>query len=99
MEPAQDAIQDQLRQWEPVITLTVATAAGDAEAAAELGRGLDELAQQHDWAALVAVLRRILGGERGADLLDGLDEIDTAIAGQVLARLAQAHGTPRQENP
>jgi hypothetical protein len=41
-----------------------------------------------DWAALVAVLRRILAGERDESLLDGLDPIDTAIAGETLTRLA-----------
>jgi hypothetical protein len=33
------------------------------------------------------VLRRILDGESGDGLLDGLDPIDTAIASQVLSRL------------
>jgi hypothetical protein len=46
------------------------------------------MARTQDWAALVAVLRRIIGGETDASLLDGLDQIDTAIAAQVLARLA-----------
>ena len=38
--------------------------------------------------ALAAVLRRILDGERGEPLLDGLDPVDTAIAREVLTRLA-----------
>ena len=33
------------------------------------------------------ILRRILGGERGTDLLDGLDLVDTAIAWEVLRRV------------
>jgi hypothetical protein len=37
--------------------------------------------------ALAAVLHRILAGERGEPLLDGLDPIDTAIARETLARL------------
>ena len=62
-------------------------AAGDTSAAAGLAERLDELAQSSDWSALVAVLRRILGGEHGAGLLDGLDAIDTAIAAEVLRRI------------
>ena len=89
MPTGQDAeIQQQLQRWEPVIAVTVAAAGGDRDAAAALAPTLDDLAESHDWAALVAVLRRILDGERGEHLLDGLDPIDTAIAGQVLARLA-----------
>jgi hypothetical protein len=34
--------------------------------------------------ALAGVLRRILGGERGEELLDGLDPVDTAIVREVL---------------
>jgi hypothetical protein len=36
------------------------------------------------------VLRRIIAGERGEALLDGLDEIATAIVGRVLERMAEA---------
>jgi tetratricopeptide (TPR) repeat protein len=97
MDPDQDGIQDHLRRWEPVIAATVAAADGDTEAAAELAPVLDEFAQQQDWAALVALLRRILSGERGEGLLEGLDPVDTAIAGQVLARLTQNPAAPREE--
>ena len=41
-----------------------------------------------DWAALATVLRRILDGERGESLLNGLDPIDTATVRETLARLA-----------
>jgi hypothetical protein len=51
----------------------------DAEAAGDALAGILHMA---------AVLRRILGGERGEGLLDGLDPVDTAIARQVLRRLA-----------
>ena len=99
-DPGQDpAIEDQLRQWEPVIAATVAAAGGDSEAAAQLAPVLDQLAQDSDWAALAAVLRRIIGGDRDASLLQGLDPVDTAITGQVLARLAQSPDAPAQEDP
>ncbi len=58
------------------------------DAAAQLAPVLDQFAQEQDWAALAAVLRRIIGGDRGDSLLDGLDPTDTAITGQVLTRLA-----------
>ena len=84
----QDAvIQRHLQAWEPVVAATVVAAGGDRDAAATLAPALDQLAGSQDWVALVAVLRRILGGEWGEQLLDGLDPVDTAIAGQVLARL------------
>ena len=94
----QDNIKQHLQKWEPVIAATVAVAAGNAEAT-ELGPVLDHFAQQEDWAALVAVLRRILDGERGDGLLDGLDPIDTAIASQILACVTQPPTAPRQEGP
>jgi tetratricopeptide (TPR) repeat protein len=93
------AIPDQLQQWEPVIGATVATAGGDSDAAAQLAPVLDQMAQDQDWAALAAVLRRIIGGDRDSSLLQGLDPVDTAIADQVLARLAQPPDTPPQEDP
>ena len=99
-DPGQDpAIQDHLQRWEPVIAATVAAAGGDSDAAAQLTPVLDQLAQDQDWAALAAVLRRIIGGDRDASLLEGLDPIDTAITGQVLARLAQPPDAPAQEDP
>jgi len=63
---------------------------GNQQAAQALAPALDQIAQIQDWAPLVAVLRRILGGERGDGPLDGLDDIDTAIASEILTRLAQA---------
>jgi hypothetical protein len=95
MDPDQDDIQDHLRRWEPVITATVAAANGNTDAGAQLAPVLDEFAQQQAWAELVAVLRRIVDGERGDGLLDRLDPIDTAIAAEVLARLTP----PQQESP
>ena len=51
---------------------------------------LDELAGQPDWAALGAALRRILDGERADRLLDGLNPAGTAIASEILTRLASS---------
>ena len=97
--PGQDpAIQDHMREWEPYIAATVAAAGGDSDAAAQLAVVLDQIAQDSDWAALAAVLRRIISGERDASLLEGLDPTDTAIVGQVLTGLAQPPDAPAQED-
>ena len=99
MDPDQDDIQRHLKNWEPVIIATAAAAVGNAEATAELMPILDSMTQQKDWAALGAVLRRILDGERGDGLLDGLDSVDTSIASQVLAHLSHPSAAPLQEGP
>lgn len=72
----------------------VAVCCGDQDAAARLGPLLDARSSDQDWAALAAVLRRIVGGERGEGLLDGLDPVDTAIARQILTRLADGEQEP-----
>jgi hypothetical protein len=86
--PPDDGIARNLAAWEPVISAVAAACRGHQDAAAELGPFLDEQAKEPDWAALAAVLRRILDGERGDTLLDGLDPIGTAIARETLTRLA-----------
>jgi tetratricopeptide (TPR) repeat protein len=82
-----DTRQGLLEEWEPVIAGVVAAARGDPEARAGLGPLLAELDTTSDWAALAGVLRRVLAGERGQQLLQGLDEVDTAIVADVLRRL------------
>ena len=42
------------------------------------------MAQEADWRNLVAILRRIMAGERGVELAQGLDPVDTAIVRRVL---------------
>ena len=88
------AIAGYLARWETVIAAVAAACRGDQDAAAQLGPFLEDGATDQDWAALIAVLRRILGGERGEGLLDGLGRVDTAIAGQVLNRLADDEQEP-----
>jgi hypothetical protein len=48
---------------------------------------LAEQAKDSDWAALVGVLRRIIAGERGEQLTQGLDPAETAIVTEALRRL------------
>ena len=95
LPPYDDAdIARNLEEWEPDIAVVVAACCGDHDAADQLGPLLDARASDQDWAALAAVLRRILDGERGDVLLDGLDPVDTAIARQTLTRLAGGEPEP-----
>jgi hypothetical protein len=72
----------------------VAAAGGDTTAAEALAPVLAELDATADWVALAGVLRRILKGERGGQLLDGLDPTGTAIVTELLGRLDGQPETP-----
>ncbi len=75
-------------QWAGVIQAVVAVCNGNTDAADRLAPFLDQMEQKDDWRGLVAVLRRILEGERRASaLLEGLDDTDTLIAGDILREL------------
>ena len=76
-----------LEEWESVLAAVVAAARGDSEARAGLEPLLAELDKASDWATLAGVLRRVLAGERGQQLLDGLDEVDSQLVAEVLKRL------------
>ncbi len=85
---ASDAVARVRNQWSPVIQTAVAACEGNAQAAAQLAPFLDQMSQKDDWRALVAVLRRILAGERDPlALLPSLDNTDVIIAGDVLRAL------------
>jgi hypothetical protein len=91
--PPQDSEPDTaafLRDWETVICAVVTVCQARQEPPAELAGFLDAQANQPGWAALGAVLHRILAGERDQSaLLTGLDPIDTAITRETLRRLEQ----------
>ena len=85
------SVRPYLAAWDPVIAALLATRGGDRQAAAVLK---DEVSRCKDSAdrdalVLVVVLSRMFAGEPGQDLLVGLDEIDTAIAGRALDALSQ----------
>ena len=88
-------------EWGPVIGAMVAACQGDAPAAGQLSRFFEFMSQKDDWRKLVAVLRRILAGERDPlALLPGLDDTDVIIAGDVLRGLGidvPAAGLEEQE--
>jgi hypothetical protein len=76
------------QEWGNVIYAVIVASQGDAEAAMQLAPFFDMLSQKGDWCALVAILRRILAGERNPmQLLPGLDDTDLIIAGDVLRGL------------
>ncbi|MDG6105003.1 AAA family ATPase [Dactylosporangium aurantiacum] len=88
--------------WPAIIAAVAAAADGDHAAAADVNPLLDDLAGRDEWAALAAILRRIIAGERDPDALQaGLDPTDTAIAAAVLAQLANlTRGTDgNQDSP
>jgi hypothetical protein len=88
-ESSEPDIARHLQNWGPVIADIIAACQPGHEASAELLQFLDEGAKTPDWSPLVAVLRRILDGERGDSLLDGLHPVHAAIARETLARLGQ----------
>ena len=80
-------LDQQLLLWDPVLAAMVAAAEGDKAAAAWLEQSLTTASQQGNWTALAGVLRRILAGKRDQHLLQGLSEVDTAIAQRALDAL------------
>ncbi|MBK6763416.1 MAG: hypothetical protein IPG68_09145 [Micrococcales bacterium] len=85
-----DPVAQTLQLWEPVLAGAAQIASGNADTATqeEVYGLLDNLSATDDWSALVAVLRRIIDGERSTELLTGLDHrVDTAIATELLNRL------------
>ncbi len=79
-------IAQQVHQWDNVIAAVVAACKGNAESA-QAARELEPVLQDVEakgWGNLVAVIRRILKGERGAALAAGLDKVDAAVVGKIL---------------
>ena len=97
-----EAIVSIREQWGPVIRDVIAASTGDAHAprAERLEPFLSAMSQRDDWRALVAVLRRILAGERDPmRLLSGLDDTDLIIAGDVLRGLGTSSLPPIPGEP
>ncbi len=64
---------------------------------AEATESLLQKAEQNGWQDIVAVMRRIIDGERGEDLLLGLDEEDRVIAEAILQGLQDPSTLPDPE--
>jgi hypothetical protein len=86
-----------------VLSGIVAATGGDQAARQLVDQLLKEFADTEDWAALTAVLRRVVAGERDPDtLLPGLDPIETTITTRLLDALAgrlELQPPPRTPNP
>jgi tetratricopeptide (TPR) repeat protein len=93
-EGAGQVESDPLQQWEPVLQAVVAACRGNQRAVQQLDPFLNDMAQEADWRNLVAVLRRIMQGERGVELAQGLDPVDTAIVRRVLTLLQSPSSQP-----
>lgn len=87
-QEAAQAIASVREQWDAIVKAIVAACNGNQDAANALAPFLLQMEQKEEWRALIDVLRRILAGERDAlELLHGLDETDTLVAGDVLRGL------------
>ncbi len=86
-ENPQVEAHDIMQQWEPVMRAVVAACHGNARAAQELEPYLNDVEKEADWHNLVRSIRRIMQGERGVDLLVGLDPIDVAIVQRIMQLL------------
>jgi len=80
-------IQDIIQQWDPVIRAVVAACHGNERAGRELAPYLHDVEQEEDWRNLVLTIRRIMQGERGVNLLEDLDPVDTIIVRRIMLSL------------
>lgn len=79
--------ENEIKQWLPIIAATVAACQGNEEAKKELEPFLQQQEQTDDWRNLIAVIRRIMNGERDGNIIEGLDRIDAVIVMRILKAL------------
>jgi hypothetical protein len=77
---------EQIRQSHAGLIYRVVISCSRGENVPDLGAILEQ-AEQNQWTGLVAVIRRILGGQRDESLLNGLDEEDRIIIEAILRGL------------
>lgn len=77
-----------IKQWEPVIAAVVAACQGNEEAKNQLEPFLEQQGQTADWRNLIAVIRRIMNGERDGNIVEGLDSTDALIVTRILQGLS-----------
>ncbi len=73
--------------WRTFVAALVAAVGGDRAARSAVEQALDGLSKDDDAAALAGALRRILAGERGTPVLDGLDAGEAAMVRELLDQL------------
>jgi hypothetical protein len=67
-----------------VFAAFIAACKGNKQVAQELEQAFQAVERKNPERKIVAVLRRILKGERGAALAEGLDKVDAAVVGQIV---------------
>ncbi|MGD8567862.1 MAG: hypothetical protein PVJ39_07225 [Gammaproteobacteria bacterium] len=88
--------EQQVRQVHAKLIVQVVQACHNAEVRSQLDPTLTE-ASHSGWQQLVEVIRRILDGERGENLLLGLDQEDTVIVRAILLGLQDPATLPDPE--
>jgi endonuclease/exonuclease/phosphatase (EEP) superfamily protein YafD len=81
--------QDAGEQLAAFAAAVAGAAAGDADARAGVELVLTEMAADPDWAAVAGRMQRILAGERGPALVEGLGADNTAIVSAVVDLLGE----------
>lgn len=76
-----------LQQFEPVIQGVLSACRGNEENRRHIEELCAQMEQTPEGGRLARVFLRLLGGERGEELLDGLSRIEAAIVGSLLERL------------
>jgi hypothetical protein len=89
MARAQETMQD----WSPFMTAVVLQAEGGAQWAAELEAELAGLERNPGAAPLAHAVRRVLAGERGPELLNGLGMLPFGMVSKILATLRERAGS------
>ena len=91
----EEALRRLRNDWDPVLTQIVQAIGGSQAARQQATELLDQLACTSLWGGLVAVLRRVLAGERAAaPLRAGLDRSDSAVVDRLLEMLDSAAPVP-----
>jgi len=90
--------EEQIRQAHAGMIVQIVRRIHDPQLA-EPTEALLQQAEQNGWQDIVAVMRRIIAGERGEDLLQGLDEEDSVIARAILEGLRDPSSLPDPDRP
>lgn len=90
---AMERAQETMRDWSPLMTAVVLAAEGETRWAGELDTQLAGLEQNPGAAPMVSALRRVVAGERGPELLDGLGMLPHGIVSKTLAILRERGGS------
>ncbi|HEX8869757.1 MAG TPA: hypothetical protein VF821_29120 [Lentzea sp.] len=90
---AMDRAHETMRDWSPLMTAVVLQAEGDLQYATQLEAELAGMEQTPGAAPMVTAFRRVLAGERGPELLDGLGMLPFGMVSKVLATLRERAGS------